>query len=154
MEEEINHLNELSGFFKKINTKIKLISLINIAKSEYDKCDFQSGFETLEEAYKLDSHNPTVLRGLGCMKQFAKDYDSAEKYFFEALKYSSAKEVEYTLLGMIYYLQDKLDEAVKYFNLAIDENDNYDSAYEGRNQAMLENHLKIIDLQETLKKYF
>ena len=37
----------------------------------------------------------------------------------------------------------KLDEAVKYFNLAIDANDNYDKAYEGRNQAMLENHLKI-----------
>ena len=51
-------------------------------------------------------------------------------------------------------LQEKLDEAVEYFNLAIDANDNYDKAYEGRNQAMLENHLKIIDLQESLKKYF
>ena len=50
--------------------------------------------------------------------------------------------------------EDKLDEAVKYFNLAIDENDDYSSAYEGRNQAMLENHLKIIDLQDSLKKYF
>ena len=74
--------------------------------------------------------------------------------FKKALKYSSAKEVEYSLIGMAYYLQEKLDEAVEYFNLAIDANDNYDKAYEGRNQAMLENHLKIIDLQESLKKYF
>ena len=59
-----------------------------------------------------------------------------------------------TLIGMIHYLTEELDEAVKYFNLAIDTNDDYTAAYEGRNQAMLENHLKIIDLQETLKKYF
>jgi len=55
---------------------------------------------------------------------------------------------------MAYYLQDKLDEAVENFNLAIDKNDNYTQAYEGRNQAMLENHVKILDLQESLKKYF
>ena len=62
--------------------------------------------------------------------------------------------MEYSLLGTIYYLQENLDEAVKYFNLAIDANDDYDAAYEGRNQAMLENHLKILDLQDSLKKYF
>ena len=61
---------------------------------------------------------------------------------------NKTKEIEYTLIGMAYYLQDKLDDAVEYFNLAIDANDNYDKAYEGRNQAMLENHLKIIDLPE------
>ena len=58
------------------------------------------------------------------------------------------------VIGMAYYLQDKLDEAVENFNLAIDKNDNYTQAYEGRNQAMLENHVKILDLQESLKKYF
>ena len=51
-------------------------------------------------------------------------------------------------------MQDRLDEAIENFNLAIENNDNYDSAYEGRNQAILENHLKILDLQEVLKKYF
>ena len=55
---------------------------------------------------------------------------------------------------MVYYLEDRLDEAVENFNLAIDENDSYTKAYEGRNQAMLENHVKILDLQEALKKYF
>ena len=54
---------------------------------------------------------------------------------------------------MAYYLQDKLDEAIKYFNLAIENNEEYTDAYDGRNQAMLENHLKIMDLQESLKKY-
>ena len=43
-------------------------------------------------------------------------------------------------------------ENTAYFNF--DENEDYTSAYEGRNQAMLENHVKILDLQESLKKYF
>ena len=94
------------------------------------------------------------MRGFGCFKQAEGNYEEAIEFFKKALEYSSAKEVEYSLIGMAYYLQEKLDEAVKYFNLAIDANDNYDKAYEGRNQAMLENHLKIIDLQESLKKYF
>ena len=75
-------------------------------------------------------------------------------YFEKALEFSTSKEIEYTLIGMVYYLEDRLDEAVENFNLAIDENDSYTKAYEGRNQAMLENHVKILDLQEALKKYF
>ena len=86
--------------------------------------------------------------------QFEKNYDKAIEYYQKALEHSDMKEVEYTLIGMVYYLQDKLDDAVQYFNLAIDENEDYTSAYEGRNQVILENHVKILDLQESLKKYF
>jgi hypothetical protein len=54
---------------------------------------------------------------------------------------------------MAYYLQDKLETAVKYFNLAIDENDEYERAYDGKNQSMLELHLRVADLQDSLRKY-
>ncbi len=154
MEEEIKHLNEISARFKRMSAKIKLLTLINKAKEEYDRFDFSQGLETLEEALKLDPENPVVLRGIGCMKQFQKDFDSAIEFYTKALEYSQTKEIEYTLIGMAYYLQDELDEAVENFNFAIDENENYDPAYEGKNQAMLENHVKILDLQESLKKYF
>ena len=154
MSEEEQKLNELSDFFKRMSNKIKLVKLITQAKHEYDKYDLKSDYKSLEEAYRLDKTNPTILRGFGCFKQAEGNYEEAIKFFKKALEYSSAKEVEYSLIGMAYYLQEKLDEAVEYFNLAIDANDNYDKAYEGRNQAMLENHLKIIDLQESLKKYF
>lgn len=153
MEEEIKQLNNIAEHFRRMNAKVKLISLIQKAKDEYDRYDYQSGIQTLEEAYKLDPQNSTVLRGLGCMKQFEGDYDSAIEFYRKALEFSETQEVEYTLIGMAYYLQDKLDEAVENFNLAIDKNDNYTAAYEGRNQAMLENHVKILDLQEALKKY-
>ena len=154
MSEELNRLNEISGFFRRMNRKVTLLTLITKAKEEYDRYDYKSGIETLEEAFKIDPQNPTVLRGLGCMKQFSGDYDTAIEFYRKALEFSEAQEVEYTLIGMAYYLQDKLDEAVENFNLAIDKNDNYTQAYEGRNQAMLENHVKILDLQESLKKYF
>ena len=154
MSEEEQKLNELSDFFKRMSNKIKLVKLITQAKNEYDKYDLKSGYKALEESYRLDKTNPTVLRGFGCFKQAEGNYEEAIEFFKKALKYSSAQEIEYSLIGMAYYLQEKLDEAVEYFSLAIDANDNYDKAYEGRNQAMLENHLKIIDLQESLKKYF
>ncbi len=154
MTDEIKHLQETAKFFRKTGAKIKLITLIKKAKQEYDRYDYAAGIKTLEEAYKIDPENPIVLRGLGCMKQFSKDYPKALEYFMKALEFSDTKEIEYTLIGMLYYLEDKLDEAIEYFNLAINTNDNYTQAYEGRNQAMLENHLKIVDLQEALKKYF
>ena len=68
----------------------------------------------------------------------------------KALKYSDKKEIEYTLIGTIYYLQDKFEEALKNYNLAIETNDSYEQAYEGRNQTILENHLMLIDLQDKL----
>ena len=153
MTDELQHLQEITKFLKRVNAKVKLVALIKKAKLEYDRYDYKSGFATLEEAYKLAPENPTVLRGLGCIKQFNKEYDKALEYFYKALEFSDSKEIEYTLIGMVYYLEDKLDEAVENFNLAIDANDDYTQAYEGRNQAMLENHVKILDLQEALKKY-
>ncbi len=154
MSDELDRLKEIADFFRRMNSKLLLVKLLNKAKSEYDKFDFESGKESLLKAIEIEPNNSVPYRGLGCIEQFSGNYDSAIKYFFKALELSDSKEVEYTLIGMAYYLTDKLDEAVKYFNLAIDENDDYSSAYEGRNQAMLENHLKIIDLQDSLKKYF
>lgn len=154
MTDELKRLEEIKDFFKRTNTQIKLITLIKRAKQEYEKYDYKSSLDFLEEAYSINPKNPVVLRGLGCLKQFNKEYDKALEYYTKALEYSDAKEIEYTLIGMLYYLNDKLDEAVENFNLAIDVNDDYTQAYEGRNQAMLENHIKILDLQEALKKYF
>jgi len=154
MEEEIKKLNEIADFFNRINKKIILLNLINKAKAEYDKSDFKEGKNTLLEAYNIDKNNSAVLRGLGNLELFEKNFDKSIEFYTEAIENSDNKEIEYTLIGMAYYLQDKLDEALKYFNLAIDENENYTSAYEGRNQTMLENHLKIIDLQEGLENYF
>ena len=154
MEEELKRLKEISDSLKRINSKVTLMRLIECAKSEYDKYNYADAKKSLLEGYNIDNQNSTVLRGLGCIEQFSGNYEKAIDYFQKALEKSQAKEVEYTLIGMAYYLQDKLDEALEYFNLAIDSNDDYIYAYEGRNQTMLENHLKILDLQEALKKYF
>lgn len=154
IKEELEKLEELKNYFQRLNSKILLLRLIKQAKCEYDKYDYNSGRRSLIQAYLIDKKNPVIFRGLGCIKHFESKFNSAIRYFNMALKYSEKQEIEYTLIGMTYYIQDKLDDAVKYFNLAIEKNENYDKAYEGRNQAILENHIKIIDLQEALKKQF
>ena len=154
MSEEIQYLNNVAQTFKRMSAKVKLIKLIKKAKKEYDSYDFKLARESLKEAYSLDSKNPTILRGLGCLELFDKNYNNALEYYFNAASVSENKELEYTLIGMVYYLQDSLDDAIEYFNKAIAMNDCYEAAYTSRNQAMLENHLKIVDLQEVLKKYF
>lgn len=153
MSGDIDKLNEIYANIQRINSKVILLKLIKQAKIEYDKCDYEAGRKLLIQAYIEDRKNPVIYRGLGCISQYNGKYNFAIRMFNLALKYSLKKEVEYTLIGMTYYLLNDLDEAVKYFNLAIDENGQYDYAYEGRNQAMLENHLKVADLQESLKKY-
>lgn len=154
MSTDIEKLNEIYEYIRRINTKVLLLKLIKQAKYEYDKCDYEAGRRSLIQAYFHDRKNPVIYRGLGCISQYNGKHNSALRFFHLALKYSSKKEVEYTLIGMAHYLQDNLEEAVKYFNLAIDENDSYDNAYEGRNQALLEYHLRVADLQDSLKKYF
>ena len=154
MSYESEKLKEVAARFKKMSNKVKLLKLITKAKQEYDQYDYISSAVELKEALKIDKENPIVLRGLGCICQFNKEYNQALEYYKKALINSDSKEIEYTLIGIIYYLQEKLDDAVENFNLAIDINDNNEDTYKYRNQAMLENHLKIIDLQEALKKYF
>ena len=154
MSEESDKLNKIAEYLRRINSKVLLLRLINQAKAEYDKYDYKAGKQSLLKALKLNDKNPLVYRGLGCVEQFSGNYDKAEEYFNLALKYSDNKEIEYTLIGMVYYIQNKLEEAVEYFNEAINCNDNYISAYDARNQAMLEHHLNILDLQESFEKSF
>jgi len=154
MSDKFDTLNEITEHIRRINSKILLFKLVIKAKSEYEKYDYDAGRRSLIEAYLINKKSPVVLRGLGCISQFNKKFNLAERYFKKALRYSDKKEVEYSLLGVLYYLQNRLDEAIEYFNLAIDNNDDYDYAYEGRNQAILENHIRISDLQDSLKNQF
>lgn len=154
MSDKNEIIKEITDSIQRINSKFMLLKLITEAKYEYEKYDYEAGRRSLIEAYLIDKKSPVVLRGLGCINQYKGKYNLAEKFFKKALRYSEKKEVEYTLLGVLFYLQNKLDEAIEYFNLAIDSNDDYDYAYEGRNQAILENHIRISDLQDSLKNMF
>lgn len=150
MQEDINKLKKMAQSLRKYSKKIKLIALLDKAKLEYESNKFSDCEKSCKKILEVDSQNAVALRGLGCIKQASGDYKNAEKYYQKALKFSQNKEIEYTLIGTLYYLQEDLDKALKYYNQAIEINDNYEKAYEGRNQSMLENHLKIIDIQDNL----
>ena len=147
---DLEKLKNLGKRLKQINSKFKLLNLLRLAKEEYEKNQYNDCIRTCNEALEINPNNPIALRGLGCSMQSLGDFDKAIYYYEKALLYSQNKEIEYTLLGTVYYLKNDLEKAIEYYNSAINENENYDSAYEGRNNAMLERHLKIADLQDEL----
>ncbi|MBQ7764365.1 tetratricopeptide repeat protein [bacterium] len=147
---EIDKLKELGGFFRKMNGKMKLVSLLKKAKEEYDKNNFAESLSNCKKALEQDPQNSVALRGLGCIMQATGNNKQALKFFARALEYSQNKEIEYTLIGTLYYKEKKFEEAIKYYNLAIDINDSYDEANSGLGQALLENHLEILDMQDRL----
>ena len=151
-DRDVEDLKNLAGRIRNLNAKIKLISLLEKARDEFDQTKHSDCQKTCKEILKINPLNPTALRGLGCVMQAQNNLKKALEYYFKALDFSQNKEIEYTLIGTIYYIEENLDEAIKFFNLAIDCNGDYDPAYEGRNQSMLENHLKIADLQDRLIK--
>ena len=148
--QDLENLKNITGRIKILNTKIKLIALLERAHQEFEQNKFSDCEKSCRKILSTNPNNPTALRGLGCALQAQNNFKDALTYYEQALEFSTEKEIEYTLIGSIYYLEENLDKAIKYFNLAIDTNDNYDPAYNGRNQSMLENHLKIIDLQDNL----
>ena len=149
---EIEKLQDIAKSLQRINSKIRLLTLLRQAKTEYDENHYENCEETCKKILETNPQNPVALRGLGCIAQAKGDMVSALKYYKKALKTSANKEIEHTLIGTIFYLENKFEQAIKYFNQAIDINDDYDSAYEGRNQSILEKHLQIIDLQDNLIK--
>lgn len=151
-DRDIEDLKNIANRLRNLNAKIKLISLLNKAHSEYEQNKLKESETTCREILKTEPENPIALRGLGCIFQEKGIDEKALEYYKKALINSNNKEIELTLIGTVYYLQDNFEEAIKYYNLAIDTNDNYDPAYEGRNQSMLEKHLKIADLQDSLIK--
>lgn len=145
-------LKKIANRFREVSKKIKLVSLLKKAKDEYNQNNDLGCMDACQKTLVLDAKNAVALRGLGCVMQSRGEYDKAIKYYKKALEKSKTKEIEYTLIGTIYYIQENLEEAIRYYNLAIENNDDYDLAYEGRNQSLLEKHLKILDLQDELIK--
>lgn len=149
-KKDIEELQNLAKSLKRMNAKLKLLSLLNKAKVEFDKNNYAQCIIDCEKILEEDENNPIALRGIGCALQSSGNEEKALIYYKKALEFSENKEIENTLIGTIYYLRDDLETALNYFNLAIEINDNYDLAYEGKNQTMLEKHLQILDLQDSL----
>ena len=147
---EIDKIKDITNSIKQINQKFRLLKLLRIAKEEYDKNNYENCIENCQKILETNPENPVALRGLGCSMQSLGEFNEAINYFSEALKYSDKKEIEYTLLGTVYYIQDDFENALKYYNLAIEFNNSYEPAYDGRNQTLLENHLLLADLQDEL----
>ena len=149
-EEDFQKLKAIEESFRRLNSKVVLLGLLQKAKGEYEQNKLECCEKTCREVLKKDPKNSSALRGLGCVMQAKGKPEIAIKYYIQALENSKNKEIEYTLIGTVYYNENRFEEAIKYYNLAIDVNDNYDEAYEGRSQSILEKHLEVLDMQDSL----
>ena len=149
---DLQKLHSLSSYFRRINAKIKLLSLLNRAKLAYEQNNYSECLESCRNILEDDFNNPIALRAIGCVMQSIGDNEKALEYYNKALNFSKNKEIEYTLIGTIYYNENDFEKAIEYYNMAIDVNDSYELAYDKRNQSMLENHVHILDIQDELIK--
>ncbi len=149
-DRDVEQIKNIAHRINALNSKIKLIALLEKAHDEFNRSNYNESEEICKKILRTNPNNSVALRGLGCIYQAKQEYQKALEYYQKALVYSEKKEIEYTFIGTIFYIEENLEEAIKYFNLAIEENDSFESAYEGRNQSMLEYHLKIVDLQDSL----
>ena len=65
----LERLNEIAQKFRKTSGKIKLISLLDRAKQEYEQNQFADCVSTCKKALKAEPNNAIALRGLGCAMQ-------------------------------------------------------------------------------------
>jgi tetratricopeptide (TPR) repeat protein len=83
----------------------------------------------------LGSYNRDVatsiraLSGLGEIALRKGDFESAQKYFTQALEVSPQDEVAAYNVGEIFFSNQKIDEAIKYFELAIQIKKDWSKAY-------------------------
>lgn len=150
--DDLIKLQKIKCNLKKIDSKVKLLILLAKAKQAYDDNKQEKCLSLCKQILHKEPNNPSALRGMGCVMQSQGNMTKAEEYYSKALNFSKNKEIEYTLLGTLYYNNHEFEKAIEHYNMAIEINDNYDLAYEGKNQAMLENHIQILDLQDDLIK--
>ena len=106
-DEEFEKLKEYGGYFRKINGKIKLLSLLRKAKAEYNQSKLSDCLSTCKKILAQDPKNPAALRGIGCVMQSMGNNHQAVKFYKQALELSENKEIEYTLIGTIFYNEKK-----------------------------------------------
>ena len=110
-EKDIEELQSLSSHMRRVSKKLKLLNLLRSAKEEYESNNFEDCIKICEKALEQNPDNSAALRGLGCSMQALGEFGKAMEYYKKALEFSDSKEIEYTLLGTVCYLEDNLEDA-------------------------------------------
>lgn len=96
-----------------------------LKKGELDKAEaeFKLVLDKTIETHGDYKSDPTAslrgFTGLGEVYLQKEDFDSAQKYFSQALDISPEDEVAAYNVGEVFFSHQKIDEAIKYFELAI-----------------------------------
>ena len=95
---------------------------IEMAKRAYESNDYVKVCECLESLIKLDSTKPEYFSGLATAQKKLKKFDDAEINYLNALKIkSSFWEASYNL-GLLLQEKGEVEQAIKFYNVAIESN--------------------------------
>ena len=99
-------------------------------KESKNKNDFKLPILYLEKSIDADSRNKNAYILLGRIYEDTNMYENARKCYRKALFEDMDNSIEfYGLIANTYFKEDKFEEAIKYYNKAIENNKNYISAY-------------------------
>lgn len=95
---------------------------VDMAKRAYEHNDYVKVCECLESLIKLDSTRPEYFSGLATAQKKLKKFDDAETNYLNALKIkSSFWEASYNL-GLLFQEKGNVEQAIKFYNAAIESN--------------------------------
>ena len=115
--------SELQVFQNCQNENQNLINAIN----EMQKSDWQKAFEDLQIAsHSNNTSLVNTLLGICCLKK--NDRENAESFFEKATKIEPVNCASFFYLGNIYFIDQKLTDAIKYYIEALILNPRYSKA--------------------------
>ena len=94
LNRDIEKMQSLAEKIRKLNGKIKLISLLDKAHQEYEQSNYKECENTCKKILETQPNNFVALRGLGCVAQNKGDYELALEYYNKSLKTSLKKEID------------------------------------------------------------
>ena len=116
-EQDIEKLRSISNSLQRLNSKVKLLALLEKAKKEFDSHNYSDCEKYCNEILKKDSKNSIALRGLGCVMFISGNSKKALEYY--KMGADSGNVEAYNYLGE-YYRNNNDAESYKYHKLAAD----------------------------------
>jgi len=160
--------DEALGIFEEFLTKYPEIYQVHLnigtcyfKKGELDKAEAEfklvldKTLETHGDYKKDETASLRALTALGEVYIQKEDFETAQKYFAQALEISPNDEVAAYNVGSFFFSHQKVDEAIKYFELAVQIKEDWSKPYlklgyvylnKGDYNKSLENFNKFVDM--------
>ncbi|MCG8569594.1 MAG: tetratricopeptide repeat protein [Spirochaetes bacterium] len=118
-DQEDKAFEYIDNYLKKFPESWNGYYIKGIALRKQEK--FEQAIPFFEKALEQNQDSQDICNELGICYMNTKRYLQAEKYFFHSLRINSEDIAVYHNLALLCYHQDKIDDAIKYCNLILEQ---------------------------------